>query len=134
VAPPPIVDAGSRPMPLADAGATSADAAVDADASPADAAKDVPPADAAAETASARAPAVGEVVIVAALANPSGLDAGREWIEIASRSAEPLDLSGLHVADAAADVAVPAGVIDPGGRLVLGQSADTGKNGGVVVA
>jgi len=83
---------------------------------------------------SPRPPAAGEVVIVEALANPGGTDTGREWIEIANRSAEPLALADLHLADASGDVAVPAGILVPGGRVVLGQSVDPGRNGGAPVA
>jgi hypothetical protein len=87
------------------------------------------------DAAPGRPPAAGEVVITEALVNPAGSDTGREWIEIGSRASEPLDLSGLHIADAnAVDVAAPAGIIAPGARLVLGQSADATKNGGAPIA
>ena len=90
--------------------------------------------DAGAETASARPPAPGDIRIVEVLVNPSGQDLGREWIEILSRSPDPLDLSGLHVADTAIDVAAPAGLVAPGARLLLGQLPDGSKNGGAPVA
>jgi hypothetical protein len=82
----------------------------------------------------ARLPSVGEVVIDEVLANPSGSDLGREWIEVASRSSDLLDLSLLHVADATTDIAVSAGLLPPGGLLVLGQSVDPTKNGGAPVS
>jgi hypothetical protein len=82
----------------------------------------------------ARAPLVGEIVIDEILANPSGQDLGREWVEIANLTADILDLSTLHLADATTDVAVAAGTLAPGGLLVLGQSADPTKNGGAPVA
>jgi len=100
----------------------------------ADAGDDATGADAGVETVAARPPTAGEVVVTEVLANPSGADTGREWIEIANRAPEALDLSALHVADAAIDVAAPAGIIDPGRRLVLGQVADVVKNGGAPVA
>jgi hypothetical protein len=108
---------------------TAVDVAVDADL-------DAGGADSGAvDGTSARPPGAGEVVVTEALVNPAGTDTGREWIEIASRSSAPLDLSGLHLADAnAVDVAAPAGVIAPGARLVLGQSADASKNGGAPIA
>jgi hypothetical protein len=66
-----------------------------------------------ADAAAARAPRAGELAVVEALVNPAGQDLGREWIEIVSLAAEPLDLSALHVADAAVDVAAPAGSSRP---------------------
>jgi len=83
---------------------------------------------------SARRQVAGEIVIVEVLANPGGTDTGREWIEIANRSAEPLALADLHLGDASGDVAVPAGTLAPGGRVVLGQSVDPGRNGGAPIA
>jgi lamin tail-like protein len=85
-------------------------------------------------TASTRPPAPGDIRIVEVLVNPSGDDVGREWIEILNRSPEALDLSGLHVADTAVDVAAPAGMVAPGARLLLGQLPDGSKNGGAPVA
>jgi hypothetical protein len=110
-----------------------ADAAADAASAetrgPVDAAVDRP-----APAASARAPRPGEVVIVELLVNPSGDDLGREWIEIANRASEPLDLSQLHLATASTDVAAGAGTIGSGALLLLGQSGDPTKNGGAPVA
>jgi hypothetical protein len=82
----------------------------------------------------ARAPRVGEVVIDELLVNPAGDDLGREWVEIESRSAEPLDLSQLHLATASTDVPAPAGTLAPGAILLLGQSSDLSKNGGAPVS
>ena len=75
-----------------------------------------------------------EVAIDELLVNPTGDDLGREWIELANRASEPLDLSQLHLATASTDVAVAAGTIAPGALLLLGQSGDPSKNGGVPVA
>jgi hypothetical protein len=66
--------------------------------------------------------------------NPTGDDLGREWVEIVSLAAEPLDLAQLHLATASTDVPVPAGPIAPGALLLLGQSSDPTKNGGAPVA
>jgi uncharacterized protein (DUF697 family) len=120
-------DAGVADAATADADSTDAVTTNDAAAPPA-------PVDAAVETGSARPPSAGELAITEALINPAGADTGREWIEIASLAADALDLSELHVADATIDVAVPAGIIDAGKRLALGQSPDASKNGGVSVA
>jgi len=79
-------------------------------------------------------PRAGEIVIDELLVNPAGADTNREWIEIANLTALPFDLRGLHVADSAKDVAVDGGLLAPGAILVLGQSADTTKNGGAPVA
>jgi hypothetical protein len=83
---------------------------------------------------SAILPAAGELIIDELLINPAGTDTNREWIEIANVSTATLDLHQLHVADAASDVAVDAGVLAPGGLLVLGQSLDPTKNGGAPIA
>jgi hypothetical protein len=83
---------------------------------------------------SAILPAAGELIIDELLINPAGTDTNREWIEIANVSTVTLDLHQLHVADAAGDVAVDAGLLAPGGLLVLGQSLDPTKNGGAPIA
>jgi hypothetical protein len=93
-----------------------------------------PVVDAGVDTVPVRPPVAGELVIAEVLVNPTGQDTGREWIEIVNRAAEPLDLADLHVADLAAEVPAPAGLIAPGARLVLGQSADAATNGGAPVA
>jgi hypothetical protein len=92
------------------------------------------PLDAPVDLVSARAPRPGEVAIDELLVNPTGDDLGREWIEIANRAFEPLDLSQLHLATASTDVAAAAGTIAPGALLLLGQSTDPAKNGGAPVA
>jgi len=89
--------------------------------------------DAGVETVLVRTPVAGEIVIAEVLVNPTGTDAGREWIEIVNRAAEPLDLADLRVADLAAEVPAPAGIIPPGARVVLGQFVDAGTNGGAPV-
>jgi hypothetical protein len=83
-------------------------------------------ADAGADAPVARAPRAGDIAIVEVLVNPTGQDVGREWIEIANLAIEPLDLAALHVADAAVEAAAPAGIVAPGGRVVIGQAADGG--------
>jgi hypothetical protein len=120
------VDAGSlrQKLPAPDGGlpAPAVDAGVDTETI-----------DAGVETVSARPPVAGEIAIVEVLVNPTGTDAGHEWLEIINRAAEPLDLADLHLADLAAEAPAPAGIIAPGARMVLGQSVDTGTNGGAPV-
>lgn len=112
-----------------------ADAAAESPSPPRpDSGGDAAPADRRPDAPLARAPRPGEVVIDELLVNPAGDDLGREWIELASRAAEPLDLSQLHLATATIDVAAPAGTIAPGALLLLGQSIDPTKNGGAPVA
>jgi hypothetical protein len=103
-------------------GGAAADATIDA------------PRDASADVSRTRMPRPGEVAIDELLVNPTGDDLGREWIELANRGSEPLDLSQLHLATASIDVAVAAGTIAPGALLLLGQSSDPTKNGGAPVA
>jgi hypothetical protein len=138
-------DATIAPYSAAGAGGTGrtpADAAVPVDGAPPETRK-LPARDGAATDArldtpvdlvSLRAPRQGEVAIDELLVNPTGDDLGREWIELASRASEPLDLSQLHLATASTDVAAAAGTIAPGALLLLGQSTDPAKNGGAPVA
>jgi hypothetical protein len=105
-----------------------------AEVGPADAHLDAgPPGDAVPESApdapSARPPRAGEVRIVEVLVDPDGNDLGHEWFEIVNLTGEALSLADLHVADGATDVALGAGVLGPGARLVLGQSLDRAHNG-----
>jgi hypothetical protein len=79
-------------------------------------------------------PRPGELTIDELLVNPAGSDLGREWIEITNATGLALNLRTLHLADAASEVAVDAGVIAAGGILVLGQSIEPSKNGGAQVA
>ena len=94
-------------LPAADAGRSSGRddaAAAFADAHPSgDATRDGPV---------TRAPRLGELAIDEVLVNPTGDDLGREWIELANRSGDWLDLSGLHLANASVDVAVAGGAED----------------------
>jgi hypothetical protein len=78
-------------------------------------------------------PRAGELAIVELLVNPAGTDTNREWVEVVNSTALALDLRTLHVADAANEIAVDAGILAPEGLLVLGQSTDAAKNGGAPV-
>jgi hypothetical protein len=125
----PAPDAGVLPAP--EAGMMTVEAGMPA----ADAGADAAVNDAGHDAAHARPPAAGELRVDEVLVNPTGQDVGREWIEIVSLSPAPLDLSALHLADATTDVAVAAGVLAPGARLLLGQVADGGAtNGGAPIA
>lgn len=87
----------------------------------------------------APSPGSGELAIVELLINPTGTDTGREWIEIVNRTGHALSLAGLHVSDAANHAAVDFGgvvsasLLPAGARMVLIQSADSTKNGGVML-
>jgi hypothetical protein len=83
------------------------------------------------------APQPGELAIVELLINPASTDTGREWIELVNRTSHVLDLSTLHLADAANDAVVDFGAMTPvlnaGARAVLIQSVDPAKNGGITL-
>ena len=87
----------------------------------------------------APAPAPAELAIVELLINPAGTDTGREWIEIVNRTSHTVSLAGLHISDAANDAAVDFGTVAgasllaAGSRMVLIQSADSTKNGGITL-
>jgi hypothetical protein len=80
-------------------------------------------------TAAARPPRAGEVVIDEVLVDPAGNDLGHEWLEIVNVAGDELALAALHLSDGVTDVAVDAGLLSPGARLVLGQSLDHAHNG-----
>jgi hypothetical protein len=89
---------------------------------------------------SAPYPSFGDLAIVELLINPAGTDTGREWIEIVNRTTHTIELSGLNISDAANDAAVsfgsgttPATLLPGGARVVLIQSGDPTKNGGVTI-
>lgn len=67
------------------------------------------------------------VVLDELFPDPSGVDAGWEWLELANRGDAPADVSGWTLwagtSVYAEQVRLPAGtVLDPGERLVVGQS------------
>src|SRR5690606_15576184 len=45
----------------------------------------------------------GDLVISEVMANPSGADDGREWVEITNTTAAPIDLAGIEIVRSAAD-------------------------------
>lgn len=84
----------------------------------------------------ARAPRAGELVVSEVMADPYAVaDATGEWFEVVNVSSAELDLSGLLVRDDERDAFTIAGalLVRPGGRVVLGVSADRRANGGAPV-
>lgn len=83
-------------------------------------------------------PAVpGSVIVTEFLANPSGNDEGKEWIEVYNTTDGAVALNGWTIVDAGGSshvIALGAAVIvEPRSHLVLGASADPLINGGVSV-
>jgi hypothetical protein len=107
--------------PRGDAGSVNADARPAADVEPAETASEATP--------GARPPRAGEIVIDEVLVDPAGSDLGHEWLEIVNVTGDTLDLATLHLSDDVTDVALDAGSLSPGQRLVLGQSVDLAHNG-----
>jgi Lamin Tail Domain len=105
-----------------------------ADTGRAEGAGEVPDRAASSDRAAAgRLPVAGDLKIDELLINPAGADTSREWIEVVNRAGIALDLSRLVVADAASEVALDAGVLEPDAILVLGQSLDPSRNGGAPI-
>lgn len=119
-----------------DAGRAGGDGGASASGSPSSTSPDAKPVAESGEegTPGFRPPRYGELAITEVLANPMGSDLGREWVEVWNRTPEALDLTTLHLSDSRTDVACPAGVLAPGGLVVVGQSTDAAKNGGAPVA
>ncbi len=81
-----------------------------------------------------RAPEAGELVLAELMIDPAAVaDAHGEWIEIVSVASDPLDWTGLELADDGVDltVALGSGVVAPGGRFVVCADGDAAANGGV---
>ena len=84
-------------------------------------------------TTGPRAVAGGDVLIVAALPDPLGTDAGAERVTLLNCTAAPVDLAGWHLADAAGGRhrlgdTLAAGAVQPvtvGASLQLGNRGDT---------
>ncbi|MEZ4238781.1 MAG: lamin tail domain-containing protein [Myxococcota bacterium] len=75
------------------------------------------------------APGPGAAVVINEIfADPDGADAGAEWVELANRGPDPVDLGGWRLAagtSAYAEAApLPATVLAPGAHLVVGQGPD----------
>lgn len=79
-----------------------------------------------------------ELVINEIMQNPSAVGDGTgEWFELYNAGADPVDINGWAIADNGSDSHVINNggplVINPGTFLVLGNNADSGINGGLVV-
>jgi hypothetical protein len=94
------------------------------------------------ESRDVQPPGPGDLIITELFANPSGADAGKEWLEVYVDSAAPVDLNGLEILSInlnngnderqrLTDLGCVTGT--PGSYLVLGASADIDANGGVPV-
>ena len=84
-----------------------------------------------------RLPGPGEVWLSEVMANPAGTDTGQEWLELANRTDDPLDLSNLTVVRASGSVLVrvPAStVLAEDGYLVLDDVDSSVINGGDTLA
>jgi hypothetical protein len=87
-------------------------------------------------------PAEGGLVVSEVFANPSGDDAGKEWLELYVSSPTAVDLNGVSVEVGTAAGGTPQAykltsldclVAEPGQRLVVGASKDVAANGHVPV-
>jgi Lamin Tail Domain len=65
------------------------------------------------------APRRDHVVINEVLANPRGVEASSEWVELANDGAEAVDLEGLEFADSGGSVVLPAASVAPGELVLL---------------
>ncbi|HEY8547291.1 MAG TPA: lamin tail domain-containing protein [Acidimicrobiales bacterium] len=74
---------------------------------------------------------VGDVLILAALADPAGTDRGNELITLLNTTASTIDLTGWHLVDQAGGRMALGGELDPGATLQLpaGGSIPLGNRG-----
>jgi hypothetical protein len=78
-----------------------------------------------------------DVIITEILPNANGEDNYKEWFELYNRTDAPIDINGWRISDNGTDshtIANGGPLLMPAkGYLVLGQTKDTGLNGGVAV-
>lgn len=77
-----------------------------------------------------------DIVITEVMQNPAMVwDSVGEWFEIHNPGSKAVDLAGWTITDELSNTHVIEGslVVEPGGYLVFGRDADTGRNGGVTV-
>lgn len=80
----------------------------------------------------------GDVIITAALPNPEGDDAGKEWVELLNRSSAAISLAGWELRDRIGRPLTLSGAIDPGETVRVtvppggGQTFSLGKKGGFI--
>ncbi len=78
----------------------------------------------------------GAVIFTEFMPDPSAVaDSVGEWVEVTNLTSTAINLSGFTLDDLGRNSAtIPDGtIIDAGGRLVIGRSTDTDRNGGVPV-
>lgn len=80
----------------------------------------------------------GDLIVSEFLANATGDDLNREWLEVFNTTTDPIDINGWMLADNGGEVhtidhGVPL-VVPAKAHLVLGASADPLQNGGTSVA
>ncbi|CAN0500721.1 unnamed protein product, partial [Laminaria digitata] len=79
----------------------------------------------------------GDIVISEIMADPSGTESAREWIELFNSTAGAIDIDGFTVSDDGVDAFTISNggplMIASGAYLILGRNADTAANGGVNV-
>lgn len=87
------------------------------------------------EDSGLREPSTGDLIISEIFATSAGVDSECEWLELASRADDTLDLSGVELSDRGRDLAVfPDGThLEPWGSLVVGRTADACGAGADVV-
>ena len=89
---------------------------------------DTPPDDEAAPADGAPAPSgplpLLRITEIFASAGQGSRDAAFEWVEVHNYGAEPIDLAGWTIADAAAEDALPGGVVAPGAYVTIGGSPE----------
>ena len=81
-------------------------------------------------------PGAGDLVITELMIDPDAApDNAGEWFELKNVTGGSLDLAGCTISDLGADFHVIVGplVVPAGAFLVLGNNADSGTNGGVVL-
>ena len=85
------------------------------------------------ESAPSGPPPPLRITEIFASAGEGSRDSAFEWVEVHNAGQEPIDLTGWTIADAAAEDALPGGVVPPGGRLMIGGSPEA-AGGAVDVA
>ncbi len=86
-------------------------------------------------------PAQGDLVVTETFADPTGADAGKEWLELYVTAGAAVDLNGLKLlnistANSRQDASVASVTCvraEPGDYVVIGASADPLVNGGLAV-
>lgn len=85
-----------------------------------------------------REPGAGDLIITEVMYNPSTSEPAGEWFEVHNPTGDQIMLDGLLISDSRGQmrgqtISAPGLIIEPFGYAVLGASADTSNNGGVVL-